>query len=148
MCATITLWQPRGCEPSVEGAARIPAFRVDASGPAGSASCHVSLDCGGHRTVGARLRGHAGCADADGSASASLHAQQESKRKTAREFVAARRKAGDREIVFVDGLEMLSRSQGSGLVDGVHPNSLGFQRFADGLEPQLRRALKLPSKRR
>ena len=80
--------------------------------------------------------------------SASLHAQQESKRKTAREFVAARRKAGDREIVFVDGLEMLSRSQGSGLVDGVHPNSLGFQWCAHGLEPQLRRALKLHSKRR
>jgi lysophospholipase L1-like esterase len=81
-------------------------------------------------------------------ASASLHAQQEAKRKTARDFVATRRKAGDREIVFVDGLEMLSRSQGSGLVDGVHPNSLGFQWCADGLEPQLRRALKLPSKRR
>ena len=80
--------------------------------------------------------------------SASFHAQQESKRKTAREFVAARRKAGDREIVFVDGLEMLSRSQGSGLVDGVHPNSLGFQWCANGLEPHLRRALKLPSKRR
>lgn len=80
--------------------------------------------------------------------SAAIHAQQESKRKTAREFVAARRKAGDREIVFVDGLEMLSRSQGSGLVDGVHPNSLGFQWCANGLEPQLRRALKLPTKRR
>jgi lysophospholipase L1-like esterase len=80
--------------------------------------------------------------------SAAIHAQQESKRKTAREFVAARRKAGDREIVFVDGLEMLSRSQSSGLVDGVHPNSLGFQWCANGLEPQLRRALKLPSKRR
>ena len=80
--------------------------------------------------------------------SSSLQAQQESKRKTAREFVAARRKAGDRSIVFVDGLEMLSRSQGSGLVDGVHPNSLGFQRCADGLEPHLRRALHLPSKRR
>ena len=80
--------------------------------------------------------------------SAAIHAQQESKRKTARDFVAARRKAGDREIVFVDGLEMLSRSQSSGLVDGVHPNSLGFQWCANGLEPHLRRALKLPSKRR
>ncbi len=87
MCARIALWQPWGCELSVEGAARIPAFRVDASGPA----------LGGG---------------------------------------------------VVDGLEMLSRSQGSGLVDGVHPNSLGFQWCANGLEPQLRRALKLPSKRR
>lgn len=77
-----------------------------------------------------------------------LHAQQEAKRKTAREFVAARRKAGDRAITFVDGLEMLSPSQGSGLVDGVHPNSLGFQTCADGLEPHLRRALRLPPRRR
>ncbi|MFM8878113.1 MAG: SGNH/GDSL hydrolase family protein, partial [Verrucomicrobiota bacterium] len=80
--------------------------------------------------------------------STSLHAQQEAKRKTAREFVAARRKAGDRAIAFVDGLEMLSPSQGSGLVDGVHPNSLGFQTCADGLEPHLRRALRLPPRRR
>ena len=80
--------------------------------------------------------------------SSSLHAQQEAKRKTARDFVAARRKAGDRGIVFVDGFEMLSPSQGSGLVDGVHPNSLGFQHCADGLEPHLRRVLRLPAKRR
>ena len=80
-------------------------------------------------------------------ASASLHAQQEAKRKTARDFVAARRKAGDRALVFVDGFDMLSRSQGSGLVDGVHPNSLGFQHCADGLEPHLRRALRLPARR-
>lgn len=80
--------------------------------------------------------------------SSSLHAQQEAKRKTARDFVAARRKAGDRGITFVDGFEMLSPSQGSGLVDGVHPNSLGFQHCADGLEPHLRRVLRLPAKRR
>lgn len=80
--------------------------------------------------------------------SSSLHAQQEAKRKTARDFVAARRKSGDRAITFVDGLGMLSPSQGSGLVDGVHPNSLGFQHCADGLEPLLRQALRLPAKRR
>lgn len=80
--------------------------------------------------------------------SSALHAQQEAKRKTARDFVAARRKSGDRAITFVDGLGMLSPSQGSGLVDGVHPNSLGFQHCADGLEPLLRQALRLPAKRR
>jgi len=47
----------------------------------------------------------------------------------------------------VDGLGMLSPSQGSGLVDGVHPNSLGFQHCADGLEPHLRRSLRLPVRR-
>jgi len=80
--------------------------------------------------------------------SSALHAQQEAKRKAARDLVAARRKAGDRAITFVDGLGMLPVSQGSGLVDGVHPNSLGFQHCADGLEPHLLRALRLPARRR
>jgi hypothetical protein len=42
------------------------------------------------------------------------------KRAFAREFVAARRAAGDTRITFVDGLEMLSREQADGLVDGRH----------------------------
>lgn len=79
--------------------------------------------------------------------SSALHTQQETKRKTARDLVAARRKSGDRAITFVDGLGMLSAAQGSGLVDGVHPNSLGFQHCAHGLEPHLRRALRLPVRR-
>jgi hypothetical protein len=58
-------------------------------------------------------------------------------------LVQARRKAGDRRIRFVDGREMISRDQVSGLVDGVHPNSIGFQHCAEGLEPHLRGALKL-----
>jgi lysophospholipase L1-like esterase len=77
----------------------------------------------------------------DGSPEA--HEVNERKRATARGLVEARRKAGDRRIRFVDGREMISRDQVSGLVDGVHPNSLGFQRCADGLEPHLRGALKL-----
>lgn len=81
-------------------------------------------------------------------ASPELHAQQVAKRRFARECVAARRKGGDRAITFVDGLEMLSRAQGSGLVDGVHPNSLGFHYCAQGLEPHLRRALRLRTTRR
>lgn len=77
-----------------------------------------------------------------------LHSKQEAKRRFAREFVAARRRAGDRRITFVDGLQMLSRSQASGLVDGVHPNSLGFQDCAKGLEPHLRKALGLRAVRK
>jgi len=42
----------------------------------------------------------------------------------------------------VDGLKMLNPQQTAGLVDGVHPNSLGFYFNAQGLEPFLRRALK------
>ncbi len=67
---------------------------------------------------------------------------QAAKRRTAKEFVRVRRKAGDRAIAFVDGLEMLDRSQAIGLVDGVHCNSLGFYFNARGLEPHLRKALR------
>ncbi len=68
--------------------------------------------------------------------------EQSAKRRTAREFVQQRRKAGDRWIVFVDGLKMLNQQQTAGLVDGVHCNSLGFYFNAQGLEPFLRKALK------
>jgi len=75
-----------------------------------------------------------------------LATRQNDKRKTAREFVEQRRKAGDKLITFVDGLEMLSSKQSEGLVDGVHANSIGFYFCAKGLEPQLRKALKLKAK--
>jgi hypothetical protein len=69
--------------------------------------------------------------------------QQAAKRRTAREFVRQRCRVGDRHIWFVDGLKMLGRDQTIGLVDGVHCNSLGFYFNAQGLEPFLRKALKL-----
>jgi len=75
-----------------------------------------------------------------------LKATQDEKRGIAREFVEARRKAGDAKISFVDGLEMLSREHADGLVDGVHANSIGFHFCAKGLEPHLRKALDLPGK--
>lgn len=68
---------------------------------------------------------------------------QDSKRRIGREFAETRKREGDTAISWVDGLEMLSRRQASGLVDGVHPNSLGFESCARGLEPHLRRALEL-----
>jgi hypothetical protein len=66
---------------------------------------------------------------------------QTAKRRTAQDFVTQRRKAGDRRIVFVDGLKMLNKEQAIGLVDGVHCNSLGFYFNAQGLEPFLRKAI-------
>jgi hypothetical protein len=66
---------------------------------------------------------------------------QESKRRTTQDVVEQRRKAGDRHIIFVDGLKMLSKNQAEGLVDGVHCNSLGFYFNANGLEPYLKDAL-------
>ena len=65
------------------------------------------------------------------------------KRAATRELAATRQKAGDKNIHFVDGLEMLNKDQAYGLVDGIHPNSLGFYLNAKGLEPHLRRILKL-----
>ncbi len=71
-------------------------------------------------------------------------ARQVEKRGVAREFVAARQLAGDKQIFHVDGLDMLSKAQADGLVDGRHANSMGFYFCARGLEPHLRRALGLP----
>ena len=68
--------------------------------------------------------------------------EQSAKRRTVQEFVKKRRKLGDHRIWFVDGLKMLNRQQTSGLVDGVHCNSLGFYFNAIGLEPFVRKALK------
>ena len=68
--------------------------------------------------------------------------QLSDKRRTTREFVETRRKGGDRWIRFVDGLKMLNAQQTAGLVDGVHPNSLGFYFNAQGLEPFLRKAIR------
>lgn len=65
------------------------------------------------------------------------------KRRTSQEFVEQRREAGDQQIWYVDGLRMLNQNQTDGLVDGVHCNSLGFYYNAQGLEPFLRRALRL-----
>ena len=67
---------------------------------------------------------------------------QTAKRTTARKFVESRRKSGDKNIWYVDGLKMLSKDQTAGLVDGVHCNSLGFYFNANGLEPYLRKALR------
>jgi len=72
-----------------------------------------------------------------------LAAKQNEKRRIAHDFVEARRKAGDGNISFVDGNEMLSSEQVEGLVDGVHGNSLGFYFCAKGLEPHLRKVLGL-----
>ena len=76
-------------------------------------------------------------------ASHDSHDLQQSKRQIARDFVSQRRKAGDRNLHFVDGLAMIAPHRSHGLVDGVHPNSLGFEWCADGLEPHLRRVLGL-----
>ncbi len=65
-------------------------------------------------------------------------------REHIREVVKARINAGDRNLTLVEGLSLLGPSQLDGLVDGVHPNDLGFQWMADGLAPKIADVLMLP----
>ncbi len=74
--------------------------------------------------------------------SAAMAKMQDTKRQFAHDLVESRRKKGDHRITFVDGLKMLNRDQTSGLVDGVHCNSLGFYFNAQGLQPFLKKALR------
>ena len=61
-----------------------------------------------------------------------------------REVVKRQIAAGDQRLTLVEGYELLGPKQLDGLVDGVHPNDLGFQAMADGLTPHLRKSLALP----
>lgn len=51
---------------------------------------------------------------------------------------------GDKRLTLIDGLTLLGPAQYDGLVDGVHPNDLGFQWMADGLAPHIAKVLNLP----
>ena len=70
----------------------------------------------------------------------SLHVEQ---RKAGEDFVRKMQRQGDRNIHFFDGRKMISRETSFGLVDGVHPNSLGFYLIAKGFSPFLKRVLGL-----
>src|SRR5262249_49352923 len=50
---------------------------------------------------------------------------------------------GDRNLQLTEGTDLLGVSRSDGLVDGTHPNDLGFQWMAEGLAPRLRRMLSL-----
>ncbi|MGH9628149.1 MAG: hypothetical protein ACRD7E_07385 [Bryobacteraceae bacterium] len=49
-----------------------------------------------------------------------------------------------RLLTLVEGATLLGPDRLDGLVDGVHPNDLGFQWMADGLAPHIARVLDLP----
>ena len=70
----------------------------------------------------------------------SLHVEQ---RKAGEDFVRKMQRQGDRNIHFFDGRKMISRETSFGLVDGAHPNSLGFYLGAKGFSPFLKRVLGL-----
>jgi len=68
---------------------------------------------------------------------ASLLRKRTECRDFARAFVAGRRQAGDADIAFVNGDQMLGRDYEECTVDGVHPTDLGFQRIADRLTKEI-----------
>src|SRR5262249_19261066 len=49
--------------------------------------------------------------------------------------------AGDRHLQLIEGTDLLGPAQGDGLVDGTHPNDLGFEYMATGLCSRLRKFL-------
>jgi lysophospholipase L1-like esterase len=69
--------------------------------------------------------------------------RNEQMRALIRKVVSARIAAGDTHLQLVEGTDLLGPSRVDGLVDGTHPNDLGFQWMADGLAERLRKLLKL-----
>ena len=66
----------------------------------------------------------------------------EGMRDVIRSVVAARVASGDTHTEVVEGTSLLGPKRLDGLVDGTHPNDLGFQWMAEGLAPHLRMTLK------
>ena len=65
-------------------------------------------------------------------------------REHIREILNKHIKNGDKMLTLVEGYDLLGRDRLDGLVDGVHPNDLGFQWMADGLAPTVAKVLNLP----
>jgi lysophospholipase L1-like esterase len=70
-------------------------------------------------------------------------ARLEGMRELIRRVAAQRIAAGDRHLEIVEGTDLLGPAGGDGLVDGTHPNDLGFQWIADGLATRIARLLAL-----
>ncbi|HEU0122856.1 MAG TPA: SGNH/GDSL hydrolase family protein [Bryobacteraceae bacterium] len=64
-------------------------------------------------------------------------------RQHIREVVGKHIAAGDSRLTLLEGYALLGPGRLDGLVDGVHPNDLGFQWMADGLAPIVAKALNL-----
>jgi len=69
--------------------------------------------------------------------------RNEQMRALIRKVVSRRIAAGDTHLQLVEGTDLLGPSRGDGLVDGTHPNDLGFQWMAEGLAARLRKVLGL-----
>jgi len=67
----------------------------------------------------------------------------EAMREHIRKVVARRIADGDRRLQLVEGTDLLGPDRLDGLVDGSHPNDLGFQWMAEGLAARLGKLLGL-----
>lgn len=74
----------------------------------------------------------------------SRDARLEGMRELIRTVAAKRMASGDSHLEIVEGTDLLGPSRGDGLVDGVHPNDLGFQWMAEGLAGRVGKMLALP----
>ena len=64
-------------------------------------------------------------------------------RELIRQVAARRIAAGDRNVQIVEGTDLIGPSRGDGLVDGTHPNDLGFEWMAEGLANRISKILGL-----
>ncbi|HPA46751.1 MAG TPA: SGNH/GDSL hydrolase family protein [bacterium] len=71
-------------------------------------------------------------------------AELDAMRDVIRAVVAKKITEGDKNLMLVEGHDLLGPECADGLVDGTHPNDLGFQVIADHLAPTLAQVLKLP----
>ena len=71
----------------------------------------------------------------------------EGMRQLIRHVAAERIAAGDRHIEIVEGTDLLGPTRGDGLVDGTHPNDLGFQWMAEGLAGRVAKILRIKPER-
>ena len=63
-------------------------------------------------------------------------------RELIRTVAGKRIAAGDRNLQIVEGTDLLGPDRADGLVDGSHPNDLGFFWMAEGLLPRVRQMLR------
>lgn len=70
-------------------------------------------------------------------------ARLEGMRELIRMVAAKQIATGDRHLEIVEGTDLLGPSRGDGLVDGTHPNDLGFQWMAEGLAGRIAKVLGL-----
>jgi lysophospholipase L1-like esterase len=74
-------------------------------------------------------------------------ARLEGMREWIRQVAAQRIAGGDLHLEIVEGTDLLGPSGGDGLVDGTHPNDLGFQWMANGLAGRIAKVLGLRPER-